>query len=252
MKQQDIMEKGKARPKKKNICEEAPVELLVNNKKVATFMCTPRDLNELAVGYLFGRGLIKSVDDVQVLSACDDLRKILVRTATPLTEESIGLPSVLSSGCGSGVVFHEELLKKEVKSDLVVSLDRLKQMAREMFDGAVIYKETGGMHCAALAGENGIVALREDVGRHNAVDKVLGKGLFLGVDFSRHLVITTGRLSSDMLLKAVVAGVPLVVSRSIPTSLGLEIAERMGVTVVGRIAGHSPEVYTHAQRVLNG
>lgn len=250
MRKQDNTERYKAGLKKKNICEEAPVELLVNNKKIATFMCTPQDLKELAVGYMFGRGLISSVDDVQVLSACDDLRKILVRTAAPLPEEAIGLPSVLTSGCGSGVVFQEALLKKEVKSDFAIALAKLKQLAREMLEGAVIHRETGGMHCAALANENGIVALREDVGRHNAVDKVLGKGLLLGVDFSRHLVITTGRLSSDMLLKAVVAGVPLVVSRSIPTTLGLEIAERMGVTVVGRIVGHSPLVYSHPHRVL--
>lgn len=236
---------------KVNICEEAPVDLILNGKKLVTFMCTPENLNELAVGYLYSRGLISNVDDIQILAACDDMRKINVKTANEYKEEEYGLAQVLTSGCGSGTVFTEEFLNaEENNSQYSISIDALKSLSTEMFSRAVLYKKMGGMHCACLADENGVLALREDVGRHNAVDKVIGKGLFLELEFSKTVIMTTGRISSDMILKAVAAGFPIVVSRSIPSSLALEIAGRMGITVVGRIAASQPIIYTHPQRII--
>lgn len=236
---------------KRNVCDEAPVDLHVNGRKLVTFMCTPTHLNELALGYLISRGLITGQEQVMALAACDDLRKIHVNIAQPITEEQYGLASVLASGCGSDSVLSEEFLgQSAIETDFHIPLSRLHQLIRQMFDEAALYKETGGVHCAALADAGGLRALREDVGRHNAVDKVIGKGILLGLNFGQTAILTTGRISSDMVLKAVAGGFPVVASRSIPTSLALEIAERMGITIVGRLIGKDPLIYSHPERII--
>lgn len=238
--------------RKENVCVEVPVDLVVNEEKVVTFMCTPQYINELSLGYLYNRKLVNSIDEIYTLAACEDLRKVYVRTAHKLNEEQYSLGAVLSSACGSGSVFNEEILDEEVnRSNLTVTLEELRKLAKQMFSSATMYKETGGVHCAALAMPQEILALREDVGRHNAVDKITGKGLFLEVDFSQTIILTTGRISSDMMLKAVSIGVPIVCTRSIPSSLALELAEKLGVTLVGRIATKAPIVYTHESRIFH-
>lgn len=235
-----------------NVCDEAPVDLIVNNKKLATFMCTPAHLNELAMGYLFSRGLIQSVDDVHTLAACDDMRKVYVTIRGSVGEEQYSLAGVLASGCGNGMIFSESFLQMEpIYTTLQVKMAEVQQLAVTMCAEAALYKETGGVHCAALVNGQQLLALREDVGRHNAVDKVIGKGLFLRIGFSESMILTTGRISSDMVLKAVAGRIPLVASRSIPSSLALEIAEKSGITVIGRVFAKEPIVYTHPERVLN-
>ena len=236
--------------KKNNVCEEAPADLIVNNKRAVTFMCTPDNLGELAMGYLLSRGIIREVDDILSLAACDDRRKVVVKIRQELTGEHFGLSNILTTGCGSGVVLPEYFSRSQVKSSLAFSLQHIKAMAAKMIKQAVLYKETGGVHCAALGGALDLVVIREDVGRHNAVDKVLGKSLYLGLNLSNHLLITTGRISSDMILKAIATGIPMVVSKSIPTTMALQLAGRMGVTIIGRISAINPEIYTCSHRVL--
>lgn len=240
-----------SKTKKLNVCEESAVDLVLNGKKLVTFMCTPENLNELAMGHLYNRGIVKTIDDVYVLSACDEMREIYVTTSDNYSEDDCSLSGVLASGCGSGSVFKEEFLNREKNSsDLKISLNELKELSIEMFSNAIKYKEIGGMHCASLVYDNELLVLREDVGRHNAIDKVIGKGVFRGLDLNNAILMTTGRISSDMILKAIGADIPIVVSRSIPSSLALEIAEKLGITVVGRIVSKEPIVYTHSERII--
>ncbi len=235
------------------VCEESAVEMFVNGTNVVTFMCTPQELKDLALGHLLTRGIVSSMDEVYTMAACDDLQKIYVTTGTDVKQERYGLSRVLSSSCGSGSHFQEEFLAQEPnRSALRLPLARLKEHAQTMFRGAELYRVSGGVHCAVLANEEGVLALREDVGRHNAVDKVIGKGLFLGTDFQHCALVTTGRIATDMVLKAVAAGIPIVTTRSIPTSMALEVAERLGITLVGRIASKSPLIYAHGYRIAGG
>jgi len=235
---------------KKEVCEEAPVELIVNGKKLVTFMCTPSHLNELAVGSVFSKGFIDGLDDIMMLAACDDMRMIHLRTRKPLTEEQYGLGGILATGCGSDVLLPDKLVGlKNNTSEFKISSEKIRLLTKDMFAQATLYQETGGLHSACLADVEGLVVCREDVGRHNAVDKAIGKGLFLGLDLSRHIVLTTGRLSSDMVLKAAVAGIPLVASRSIPSTLAIEISKLVGLTLVGRASRSTPIIYTYPHRV---
>jgi FdhD protein len=121
---------------------------------------------------------------------------------------------------------------------------------REMLRKSELYHATGGVHSAALANEDGLVVEREDIGRHNAVDKVVGFGLLHGLDFSRLALLATGRLSSEMVWKAAIAGVPIVASLSVPSTLARDLAEAAGLTLVGRATAVEPFVYTHAERLV--
>lgn len=233
------------------VCEEVAVELVVNGKTLVTFMCTPKSLGELATGYLYSSGLITGLEDILSNGACEDMKKIFVSKKGVLPIEQYSLAGVLSSACGSGSIIKEKLKQyQRVNSKLIITQGKLQALSKNMFAAAVLYKETGGVHCAGLANEKELIIWREDIGRHNAVDKVIGKALFMDLDLSQHFIITTGRLSSDMVLKAVTSRVPLIASRSIPSTLALEIAEQQGITLVGRVSSTHPVVYTHPWRVV--
>ncbi|WP_313346438.1 formate dehydrogenase accessory sulfurtransferase FdhD [Sedimentibacter sp.] len=233
-----------------NICEEEPVQLLLNGKNLVTFMCTPSELKELAIGHLFSRGLINSAKDLSSLGACKDMKMIFAISSVEVDFSGIELSTVLSSGCGSGVKFNESIAKlPKVESDFHISIEGVKKIAIEMFSKANMYKKYGGMHCAALSDESEIFALCEDVGRHNAVDKVIGKGMLKEVNFSNTMLMTTGRISTDMILKAANVKCPFVVSRSIPTTSALELANNLGITVIGRINSSNPIVYMYEERI---
>ncbi len=232
------------------VSQEVPVELSINGHK-ATLLCTPTDLKALALGWLFTQGLIEGLQEIGSLAVCDDLRKIVARTDRDLWEERGGLSQVLTSGCGGGSILGEVLTEilPPVESDLTLSAGKLRLLVRDMLDRSLLYKERGGIHCAGLADGQGVRFVAEDVGRHNAVDKVIGMGLEAGADFSRSIITSTGRITSEMILKGARAGVPIVASLSIPSDLALEIAEREGITLVGRAAGSRMRVYCHRERL---
>jgi FdhD protein len=250
---------------------ETPVELSANGKRIAVLMCTPERLEDLAAGHLFTRGMLKDPSRVLTIGACVDLRVASVVAPGAIGEDRLGLSTVIASGCGSGSVIADATALGEIPEGYTVSLTSLKAWSKTMFSRAVLYTETGGMHCAALAvdrsgrpasgpaasaqAENApsgcsYFVVREDVGRHNAVDKVLGRAFMDGVDFAASCILTSGRIAADMILKAVAAKVPVVVSRSIPTTTAFEIAQKAGVTVVGRIGSDQPIVYCGSVRIL--
>lgn len=235
---------------KVNICEEEPVEFLLNGKTLVTFMCTLSELKELAIGHLYSRGIIKSVEDLTSLGACKDMKMIFATTSQEVDFKGIELNTVLSSGCGSGVKFNEKIANlPKIESNFHVTMDEVKELAVEMFTKAQMYKKYGGMHCAAVSDGSYLIALCEDVGRHNAVDKVIGKAILKCVDFKQSMILTTGRISTDMVLKAANVSCPFIATRSIPTTSALELANNLGITIIGRVVSSSPIVYMNEERI---
>ncbi|MCL4467057.1 MAG: formate dehydrogenase accessory sulfurtransferase FdhD [Chloroflexi bacterium] len=230
---------------------EAPVTLVVNDRELATLLCTPADLRELTVGWLFAEGLIDSSAEIVSLAGCANEREMLVRTEPDRTAELGERWRLVTSGCGAGA--NPGALRAEgvprVGSGLRLGLPRLRELAREMLRGAAMYKQTGGVHAAALVSASGILVQREDIGRHNAVDKAIGHALLAGLRLDECALVSTGRLSSEMAWKAARAGLEIAASISIPSTLAKQIAEAAGQTLVGRIASREPWVYTHAERV---
>jgi FdhD protein len=231
---------------------EAPVDLIYNGHLAGTLMCTPQELSALALGWLFGQGLIKEAREVYTIGACEDLHKVYVQTAVDRWDERRGWEKVVTSGCGGGTVLAAQLSGRlpKVGPGPAITLSDLRRSFKEMGARSTLYQKSGGLHSAALAAEGKLLAHSEDIGRHNAVDKVIGKGLLLELDFSRTVLLTTGRISCEMVIKAAQAGVPAVASLTTATDLALELARGLQITVIGRAAGCRLTVYTGAERVI--
>ncbi|OWZ84882.1 formate dehydrogenase accessory sulfurtransferase FdhD [Natranaerobius trueperi] len=232
------------------VSEEKPIELYVNDRKFATFMCTPEYLKELALGHLFTKGIISDMFDINIMNACDELNTITVTLNKDIPEDQFDVSNVITSGCGSGGQIQEDIENNSIDSNLSVYDSLFRNFFVDMYNRSIKYLKTGGIHSAAIADSKELLLVREDVGRHNAVDKVIGASLIKRYDPSSCIVITTGRLSSDMVLKALGAGFPIVATRSIPTNLALEIAQKTNITLIGR--GHRASdkiIYTGHERV---
>lgn len=243
------------------LAPETPVSIYVDGARLAVLLCSPFDLDELALGHLISRGIIKSKDDLVSLSIRPDYRSvsIMTRSGQGALAQKEGL---VFSACG-GASFEE--LDKETKGPGIESLNSLAEKALKlpipvlaewaarMFACAELYRKTGGMHIAALASRKNPVAdgdtkpdyfaAREDVGRHNAVDKVLGRGFLDEVDFGSSILLTSGRIAADMVIKARRAGIGLLVSRSIPTTEAYKLACNFSILIVGRIGSAHPITY---------
>ena len=213
----------------KPLAPESPVELFVNGSWVTTFMCTPLSLEELAAGYLCSTGKISRLGQIEHIAITKDMTSIQIK----LSE--------------SEIMNHDNPVHGPIRWP--VSLESLKEKAVEMFSKAELYRKTGGMHCAALWTSADIIITREDVGRHNAVDKVIGRAFLDGIDLSQAVLLTSGRFAADMVMKAKNAKIPLLVTRSIPTSAAYAFAVKAGITLVGRIESGNPIVYSHASRI---
>jgi FdhD protein len=208
-------------PRPAPLASEQAVELEVNGTRFATLMCTPRDLDVLALGHLLTCGIIARLDDVAGVSIGPDGSRVAVRCAPrPAGPADRPLPRAEP-----------------------FPMESLRAWAAEMFERAVMHRETGGMHCAALANRAGLLCFYEDVGRHNAIDKAIGGGLVDRVDFAGCCIISSGRIACEMATKVIAAGIPLFVSHHIPTTAARELAARKGLAMIGRIGTPSPVVY---------
>jgi len=232
---------------------ERPVTVFMNDVEVATTQASPNDLEELAVGFLLAEGLLT---DRAALRSVDADRKrglVYVETEESVPDELVYKTRYITSGCGGGITFssvgHARDLDK-VTSDIHADADTLHTMMRDMSGAASAYRDTGGMHACGLGRFGKLLLVREDVGRHNAVDKLLGRAWLDRISTADAVLLTTGRISYEMAVKAAKARVPIVVSRSAVTDLAAEIGEELGITLAGYCRGGGIVIYTHPERVV--
>jgi FdhD protein len=234
--------------KKSNIFIEESVDLYVNGKKMITFMCTPENLKEMALGYLYSRGLIDSIEEFIGATPCNSGKRIFALVDKELKNELYSVKNIVMSGCGSGELPKEsEFYKRKIKSGYRVGIENIKGTFVSMLESANLHQTTGGTHSAAIKDSLGRVIVREDIGRHNAVDKVIGAALLEGMDLSRSTVVITGRVSSDMVVKAAGAGVPVVASMRITSNMAIDIANKYKVNLIGRIGSSEPLIYNEVE-----
>ncbi len=242
----------------KPLALEAPVEIVVNEALLAVLMCTPFGLDELALGHAFCKGILGALGELVSLKVCDDRSAVRLECSRPPDGELRGPGQLIPSSCGSGGGGMQEAMALARRAAAGIhralpglSLPWLQACSREMFGQAELYRQTGGMHSAALiavdGGQSGYFVVREDVGRHNAVDKVIGRGLMDGVDFSASVLLCSGRISADLMQKAAAASIPVLASRSIPTSSAYDLALVSGTAIVGRLGSAEPVVYTREE-----
>jgi FdhD protein len=225
--------------------EEISLALYVDRVELATMMCTPEKLNFLITGFLRSEGLIQTLDDIALMRVCDEEQVADVRLMTP---REVGGRRILTSGCGGGVTFDEGSSVTAVTSDLRVSPAQVLNCMKEMLR-AFSQAEQGGTHVSALADGEKLLAVARDVGRHNTLDKIWGQCIFQEIQTADRMLLTTGRLSSEMVVKSAKMKVPVAVSLNSPTSRAVELGRQLGITLVGYARGSRLSVYTHPERL---
>ncbi len=229
---------------------EMPVELWVNNKKITTFMCTPYDLEDLAIGHLLTRGMISDISKIKDVTVDTNTYQIFLNTIEDVSHPLYSVPEFVLSGASGVGEFSDNIYKiPTINTDYSISLDKIVDIARTMIDEAIIYNTTGGVHGAIIANEKGYF-LREDIGRHNAVDKAVGAASRNNIDFSNSFICTTGRISLDMLLKSAAIRIPIVASLKYPSDMGVRMANHYNIAIVSRITSENPSIYANEARII--
>jgi len=225
---------------------ELPLTIFVNGREVATILCTPSKLTQLVLGFLYLEGIIADKQEVASLRVCEDEPVADVRL---LKSEYDAPPRrTITSGCGSGISFDTQTPK--VVSNLVVTPEDILALMRQLYQQQELFQEMGGIHSSALADREKILVSAEDIGRHNTLDKITGECLMKGLPTTDKILLTTGRISSEMVLKAARMQVPIVVSRGTPTERAVKLGTELGITVIGYARGNRLSVFSGEERLL--
>jgi FdhD protein len=235
------------------VIRERPVTLFLNGREMVTLLCAGHHLDELAAGFFYAEGFIDSPENILKLEIDDDSGKVYltVENDAPLAE-SLWQKRTITSGCGKGSLFYyslDALLSKPVKSDIRISPGRILDRVEDLNHLSEIYRRTHGVHNTVLADADRVLLFRDDIGRHNAVDMIVGHVFLNRISLRDKLLITTGRLTSEMLIKAAKVNIPVLISRNTATSLAVELAESLGVTLIGYARAGRFTVYSGRERI---
>ncbi len=238
------------------IIMEVPLTIVVNDKELVTLLCSPVDLKYLVLGFLQSEGLIKGKDEIQKIIVNESSGVAMVETKESQDFDSrLLFKRLITSGCGRGASFYSAADvqgQARVESQTRIAARQVLLLASEFQHRSETYRETGGVHGAALCDADGILIFKEDIGRHNAIDKVFGECLWRDIPTGDRIVISSGRISSEVLLKAARRNIPILISKSAPTSLAVRLATDLNITLIGFVRGKRMNVYTCGWRVVTG
>lgn len=228
---------------------EKPVSLTINGEVWLTLMCTPIHLEALAVGFLYNEGFITSMDEVAEVRTCENGDNVDVWLTHSVEQPKNWRKT---SGCTGGATSQTESGPQTMRQTNGASVTpaQVTALAAKLFDAQDLYKQTGGVHTSALSDGENILLMAEDIGRHNTLDKIAGLYLMHKPALAHKILLTTGRISSEMIQKAAKIGASIVISRTSPSSLSVEIAESAGITLIGYARRERFTVYTHPHRIL--
>jgi FdhD protein len=231
------------------VISEVPLTIFINDVELITLLCTPDKLDYLAVGFLYSEGFVKTEEDIALMSLDRKSNIFRLKTREPMEFEKSEIfgRRIITSGCGKGATFFDYRdfsqcrkieNKVEFKSEKILDLMKDFQQRSELF------KKTGGVHAAALCAPSKIVLFSEDLGRHNAIDKIFGEAFLSDISLEDKIILTTGRISSEILIKVAKRGIPAVVSRSAPTDLAVKLAKELGIRLIGFARGERMSIYS--------
>jgi FdhD protein len=238
------------------IAEEKPLHLFVNKTYWATILCSPTNLKEMAVGHLLSEGILKSTAEIDEVNLRETEESCYVKLKDEVNVENRMKLSrlharIVTSACGSGSPYQYTRKPTKIKSKLTVKAEVLFNSVNQLNFKAEIFRKTGGVHAAAIYKVDGsLVALAEDVGRHNAVDKAIGMAALNQADFGECFLASSGRLSGDVVFKAAKVGLPIIGSLAAALSSGIEMAEQANLTLAGFVRGKRMNIYTFPERIL--
>ncbi|MFC1999584.1 formate dehydrogenase accessory sulfurtransferase FdhD [Chloroflexota bacterium] len=235
------------------IVRESPFTISLDNQELVTMLCSPTNLKYLAVGFLFSEGLLKEKDEIRKVVVDDRRGMAWIETKEDrVIDRELLSKRLVTSGCGRGASFYTvgDLKDQEkVESDIRVSPQEIFALVNEFQHNSEVYKNTHGVHSAALCDRESILLFSEDIGRHNAVDKVIGESILKDIPTDDKMIIISGRISSEMLLKAAKIRIPVVISIAAPTNLGVKVASDLGITLVGFVRPKRMTVYSGSWRI---
>ena len=236
------------------VTRELPLTIIFNNRELVTLLCSPIDLRYLAVGFLSSEGLLNSRDEIKNIMVDD--RRGVVRVETEGGEEpdvEILPKRLITSGGGRGTYpysISDVKNQAKIESQIQISSSEVFALVKEFQNRSQIFKTTGGVHSAALCDAKNILVFSEDIGRHNAIDKVFGECIWKDMPAVDRIIITSGRISSEILLKVAKRNIPVLVSKSAPTNLGVRLANNLEVTLIGFVRGERMNIYSNGWRIV--
>jgi len=243
-------EKGNLQKVKDSIASEVSVRLVLQCEVIGTLTCTPSNLMELAVGYLITSGLVDDGNRLIHLDFVESESKfdVTLQNNNILNQKEYSVVKPL--GCASGDILFIRAENKSLKMPHTsIEANRIGELMRQFNKSSQLFSTTGGVHSCALANSNEIIVCRDDVGRHNAVDKVIGALYLQDINYNGLVLLTTGRVSSEIVLKAINARLSMIVSRSAPTLRAIELAEQYDLTLIGFARGGNFNLYCCPEKV---
>ena len=232
------------------IVTETPVSLTVNGDVWLTFMCTPNQLEALAAGFLFNEGVIQSADQIADLRLCAQGDNVDVWLHQPAEKPEQWRRT---SGCTGGFTATDVTQVDPVRlNGFAIHPKTVGTLIEQLFESQDLYRQVGGVHTSALSDGQQIWAMAEDIGRHNSLDKLAGLCLLEGIAISRRILLTTGRISSEMLQKSARMQASIMISRTSPSSLSIELAQKWGITLIGYARRDRYNVYSWPERIDTG
>ena len=236
------------------VINEMPLTLFVNGEEIVTLLCSGAHPVPLAVGFLRSEGLLEnreSIIDISLNKERDTV-SITLNKDTLLEKDSLAKRTI-TSGCGKGTMFYQaigSLLNATIESPLSVTSDQVFTLMSQFNRESTLYRSTRGVHNAALATPGSILFFRSDIGRHNAVDMICGECFLKNIPMDDKLLLTTGRITSEILLKAARMRTPFLISRNVATYHSIILGQRLGITLIGDVRGTKFFSYTHLERVI--
>jgi FdhD protein len=236
-----------------SVASELPIRLIVNDQSLVTLLCTPSELEELAVGFLLSEGLLSKKESIKKLEIIEKELAIRIELSdVPDDFSSMFEKKTISSGCGKGITFTSYRTSADKRIEVkghILTLENIKSLLSTFRTISKLYLDTGGVHSAGLSDGREILFFSEDIGRHNAVDKLIGKAFLQSVPVENKILITSGRVTSEIMTKAGRNRFPVLISRAAPSCMAVSYAEDMGITLVGFARGDRMNIYTWPNRI---
>ncbi len=235
------------------VIKEQPVTLYLNGKEMVTLLCAGHHLDELAVGFFRSEGFLNGPGDIQKIEVDEVGGKVDLVVKNPSSfADRMWMKRTITSGCGKGSLFYfslDALMSRRVKSTLQVSVRQILERVEDLNRLSETYRRTHGVHNTILAGPSEVLLFRDDIGRHNAVDMIIGHATLSGIALKDKLLVTTGRLTSEILIKTAKVGIPILVSRNTATTLAIELAKSLNITLIGYARAARFTLYAGRQRI---
>jgi FdhD protein len=251
--QVDQFSEGEFKKAQVNAIQEIPLTIRLNGQNVVTLLCMGKHPKFLGLGFLKSDGLITEMKQLKAIRVEEQPERLIVHVETshdPFQDQEI--ERSITSGCGKGTNFSrnvETVAATTVTSKLTVTPGQILQLVEKLHERSTLYRETRGCHNASLANPEGILIFREDIGRHNAIDMICGECFFSEIPTDNKMIVSTGRIASEILMKVMRLGIPVLVSASAATRFSVDLARKTNMTLVGKVEEGTIVVYNDGGRI---